>query len=460
MDLGRTGPGTKQSPVSVALAPAERLARLAVQGLLVAADGCAYMLAGLLVLWLSPPETAGEPLRRIFLLTALAAIMLCASRSLYPGYRILPHERIRRRVAVSSHVAGITLFGVLFLPGRWSLPLAVAGFLAVGLVLQCVVQAGARYLCRRMGIWGERAAIVAGADDVPALMKHFTRHWQLGIRPEPLSVQADDARQPRVALVAGAAALPLDALATLRGRFAEILVLADTPTLKLTGVRPADIEGQIGLRLAGADRASPDIVRRVLDLAIAIPAALLFSPLILAAAVAIYVFDPGPAFFRHQREGRGGRPLRVLKLRTMYRDAERRLETLLRENPDMAGEWLSHFKLRQDPRILPVVGHLLRKTSFDELPQLFNVIAGDMTLVGPRPFPAYHLLAMDGAFRGKRHSVTPGLTGLWQISERSEADIGLQQQLDEFYIDNRSLWLDWHILLSTLPAVFRRSGAY
>ena len=80
--------------------------------------------------------------------------------------------------------------------------------------------------------------------------------------------------------------------------------------------------------------------------------------------------------------------------------------------------------------------------------------------MGPRPFPEYHLLAMDGEFRDKRRSVTPGLTGLWQISERSNADLSLQQQLDEFYIDNRSLWFDWHILLSTIPAVFKRNGAY
>jgi lipopolysaccharide/colanic/teichoic acid biosynthesis glycosyltransferase len=144
----------------------------------------------------------------------------------------------------------------------------------------------------------------------------------------------------------------------------------------------------------------------------------------------------------------------------MYQDAEQRLEALFRDNPTMRAEWLSHFKLKDDPRILPVIGHMLRSSSIDELPQLANIIAGQMAIVGPRPFPEYHLLAMDGEFRNKRRSVTPGLTGLWQISERSNADIELQQQLDEFYIDNRSLWLDCQILLSTIPAVFKRRGAY
>jgi lipopolysaccharide/colanic/teichoic acid biosynthesis glycosyltransferase len=186
----------------------------------------------------------------------------------------------------------------------------------------------------------------------------------------------------------------------------------------------------------------------------------LFTPLVLVAGVAIHIIDPGPVFFWQPREGLAGKTVRILKLRTMYRDAERRLETLLANDPAIQAEWSTHFKLKHDPRILPVIGHLLRSTSLDELPQLFNVIVGEMGIVGPRPFPEYHLLAMNAEFRHKRRSVTPGLTGLWQISERSDADLDLQRQLDEFYIDNRSLWFDWHILLSTIPAVFRRGGAY
>jgi lipopolysaccharide/colanic/teichoic acid biosynthesis glycosyltransferase len=143
----------------------------------------------------------------------------------------------------------------------------------------------------------------------------------------------------------------------------------------------------------------------------------------------------------------------------MYRDAEQRLEALLATDAAARTEWSTHFKLKQDPRILPVVGHLLRSTSLDELPQLVNVIAGDMGIVGPRPFPEYHLNAMNAEFRHRRRSVIPGLTGLWQISERSDADLELQRQLDEFYIDNRSPWFDGHIVLRTIPAIFRRSGA-
>src|SRR6185312_10425107 len=152
----------------------------------------------------------------------------------------------------------------------------------------------------------------------------------------------------------------------------------------------------IGVRLAAGDRRPPSkIMRRILDLAIAVPVALLFTPLVLVAGVAIHIIDPGPVFFWQPREGLAGKTARILKLRTMYRDAERRLETLLANDPAIQAEWSTHFKLKHDPRILPVIGHLLRSTSLDELPQLFNVIVGEMGIVGPRPFPEYHLLAMN-----------------------------------------------------------------
>ena len=443
--------------------PVERLSRLAVESLLISGDLCAYALAYLLVAPFFTASSAGAALDRILALAVLATMVLAASRSLYPGYRIHDHEQLRRRAAIAAIVAALAMPGALLLTGGWRLVFPIAAFLVIGLIVQPIVHDIARRLCRRLGIWGEKAAIIAGPNRMPVLIEHFNRHWRLGILPEPASAHGTgDASggAPRIALIAGDLASPLEELAAMRRSFSEILLLADIPTLKLAGLQPADIGGQIGLRLAFRSKPGPDIVRRALDLAVALPAALLLAPVIGIAAIVIYAIDPGPVFFWHAREGRAGRPLHVLKLRTMYRDAEQRLEALLREDPGMAAEWSSHFKLRRDPRILPAIGHLLRKTSLDEVPQLFNIITGEMTLVGPRPFPTYHLMAMDKRFRDKRHSVKPGLTGLWQISERSDADIGLQQQLDEFYIDNRSPWLDWHILLNTLPAVFKRSGAY
>ncbi|MER2507869.1 MAG: sugar transferase [Amaricoccus sp.] len=199
---------------------------------------------------------------------------------------------------------------------------------------------------------------------------------------------------------------------------------------------------------------------RALDVPLAAAALICASPLLAVAALAILIVDPGPVLFRQARVGLGGKTIRIFKLRTMYRDADERLEKLLAESPEARHEWNTHFKLRHDPRVLPYVGAILRSTSCDELPQLVNVILGDMRLVGPRPFPRYHLAALPTDFQQRRCSITPGVTGLCQVTYRGNADIQLQQRLDEFYIANRSPWLDLHILLMTVTAVLGRRGAF
>lgn len=442
-----------------------RFARPATQILLAAGDIAAFAAAFLLLLPFRPADFGGVDFARVTVVVAVAIVVLHASARLYPGYRLQSHEHLRRRAVATFKVATLAIFAAILLSGQWTLAVLIGTLLAIGLVLQPLTHRLARRLCRWLGVWGERAAIVAGPNRTPALVAHFTRHWQYGIRPEPYAPGSIDlpgtAEDPRIAIIADETSPLLSDLGKARRQFSEVILLADSPYYKVAGLRSADIDGQVGIRLAAGERQPvPSAVTRAIDLAIAIPTALLFAPFMLVAAGAIYLIDAGPCFFRQPREGLGGRTVQVLKLRTMYQDAEQRLKTLLAEDPDAQAEWASHFKLKRDPRVLPIVGTLLRSTSFDELPQLFNVIAGDMTIVGPRPFPEYHLLAMNAEFRHKRRSVTPGLTGLWQISERSNADLELQQQLDEFYIDNRSLWFDWHILLSTIPAVFRRGGAY
>lgn len=201
-------------------------------------------------------------------------------------------------------------------------------------------------------------------------------------------------------------------------------------------------------------------LKRTLDLVLGALWLLCALPIIGLSAVALKLRSRGPIFFCQEREGFDGRPFRVWKLRTMYVDAERRLTEYLAANPDLRHEWETHFKLACDPRIIPGIGTLLRRWSLDELPQLWNIVKGDMSLVGPRPFPEYHLQQFPQDFRELRQRVRPGLTGMWQVTVRSSGGIEEQRTFDSYYIRNWSIWVDLHILARTVFAVLGGRGAY
>lgn len=253
--------------------------------------------------------------------------------------------------------------------------------------------------------------------------------------------------------------LPPDPSILYRWGARKILVVNQLGDLTSSGLKIRQFDRFVALELGGQLPHPGGAQKRAIDLALALPIALLAAPIVGLLALAIKVADPGPAFYGQWRVGRRGKPIQVLKLRTMYQDAEQRLERVLATDAAMREQWQRYFKLAEDPRILPHIGNFLRRTSLDELPQLWNVIRGDMSLVGPRPFPAYHLKAFDPEFQALRTTVLPGLTGLWQISSRSDGDLGDQRAQDSFYIRNRSLWLDLYILVATLPAVIGGRGA-
>jgi len=223
--------------------------------------------------------------------------------------------------------------------------------------------------------------------------------------------------------------------------------------------------GQARLRLGGIDdvptlayaRTPSDTValaaKRLFDMLVAGTVLLMLSPILLAIAAAIKIDSRGPVFFRQRRVGKNGREFTMLKFRSMYADAEARLEALRAHN-EMQGPV---FKMRNDPRIT-AVGRFLRRTSLDEFPQFLNVLSGEMSVVGPRP-PIPAEVRQYKTWQRRRLSMKPGITCIWQVSGRNDIDFDHWMELDLEYIDHWSLWRDFEICLRTIPAVLSARGA-
>ncbi|WP_240504414.1 sugar transferase [Tsuneonella mangrovi] len=198
-------------------------------------------------------------------------------------------------------------------------------------------------------------------------------------------------------------------------------------------------------------------VLRAADILLSIVMIVFFAPVMLLVAIAIKIFDPGPALFVHQRVGKDGKEFGCLKFRTMRVNADKLLDELLRLSPELQDAWTRSHKLEDDPRVSKL-GKFLRVSSLDELPQLFNVLRGDMSLVGPRPITTSEL-AFYGRYAGHYLSVRPGLTGLWQVTGRSETTYRRRVAADVTYVRRQCVALDAYILIATVPAVIFAKGS-
>lgn len=207
-----------------------------------------------------------------------------------------------------------------------------------------------------------------------------------------------------------------------------------------------------------APRLLPAGAGRLMDFVIALAAIVFLLPAMAFVAILIAAEGQGPVLFRHPRLGLGGRVFPVKKFRTMRVDGDRVLAEHLASNASAAAEWARDHKLRDDPRVTPL-GRFLRRSSLDELPQLFNVLAGDMSVVGPRPIVEAEIQRYGRHYKSYC-SVRPGITGIWQVSGRNDVSYRRRVLMDALYSRQKSVWLDLKLMLATIPAVLARKGSY
>lgn len=417
--------------------------------------------------------------------TVAVWLILRFLRGLYPGEGLTGPEELRASI-VTTISAGLVHLAVLFTTQlRESRLVALSAWLLL-VIFAWSVRGITKRLLISVGLYGSPVVVVGGGEPVARLVEELARHPEVGLRPA--AVFSDDhpvnSRLAGVP-VTGPVALALDSVApshvdhavvamphrapevavgvahALLRRYRTVTYLPASHGLAQLWVRPQPVGRYLTLRVQNnlADPVNA-VLKRLLDLVVGLPLLAVSAPVIFLCALAVKTVDPGPAFYAQDREGRGGRRIRVWKIRTMVRDAEARLERVLHSNPAAREEWDRYMKLRRDPRVVPGVGALLRRLSLDELPQLWNVLRGEMSLVGPRPFPDYHLARFPDEFRDLRRQVRPGITGLWQVTARSDGDLTRQLEADTYYIRNWSLWLDLWILLRTPGVVLSRKGAY
>jgi exopolysaccharide production protein ExoY len=198
--------------------------------------------------------------------------------------------------------------------------------------------------------------------------------------------------------------------------------------------------------------------KRIIDIVLSLSGIVLLAPLLAICFVVTFIMSPGPVLFRHKRVGFRGKHFDCLKFRTMVPDASERLRRLLETDPIAAAEWAANQKLRNDPRVT-AIGAILRRSSLDELPQLYNVLMGDMSIVGPRPVTEEELIKYSHAMDAY-YACRPGITGLWQVSGRSTTTFNKRVACDSFYASHWSVTLDAKIIIATIPAVCFSDTAY
>jgi Undecaprenyl-phosphate galactose phosphotransferase WbaP len=409
-----------------------------------------------------------------------------AALGLYPGYGLGPIEELRRQTfALLATLAITTVFAFASQVGD-SLSRVLLFAWIVGLLLLAPVT---RYFVKRamkkIDLWGKRVVVMGARQAGANVIQVLRREWQLGLKPfavfdnrvapaggmfegVPYGGTLTDAAAlaRRCGVDTAIFAMPdtkREHLARFvdssRNSFRHVVIIPDLGGITNSAVVARDLSGTFGVEIKH-NLLDPWAQRfkRVLDLGATLIGGLLIFPFLLMLSVLVWIESGRPIFYSDKRMGQDGKLFSCVKFRTMVPDAEALLQRMLAENPEMKEEYLEYHKLREDPRVT-LVGRFLRKTSLDELPQLWNVLRGDMSLVGPRPY-----LPRESADIGATQStilrVTPGITGPWQVAGRNHASFSERVRMDVGYVRDWSVWLDLVLLARTVHCLLVSRDAY
>ncbi len=458
-------------------------------GTLAVADICATGLAvilGFRVWSLINPSI--PPVQLVMSLAPVFCAAMFAFESLYPGIGMGAVEHIRR-VSRGVTLVYLMLTAAMFMTKDRSWADSRGGFI-LAWAFSLALAPSARWICGQVfgyrAWWGMPVVVLGAGETGCRIIRNLNSYRVLGYRPvacldDDPEKQGECEGVPIIGSLRDASAIAAEyridyAVIAMPGMpsaklashlrvwsavFSNILIIPDLFGITSLWIETRDLGGVLGLEIRhNLLKPVNRWIKRAVDIFVSALGLILIAPFIPIVALWIRLSSPGPALFVQEREGEGGKPIRILKFRTMYINAEEMLERHLAENPADRAEWDQFCKLKNDPRVIPGIGQLLRKTSLDEIPQLWNILVGEMSLVGPRPFPVYHNSRFELEFRSLRTRVRPGLTGMWQVSARSDGDLAVQESLDSYYIRNWSLWLDLYLLIRTARVVLSGQGAY
>lgn len=437
----------------------------------------ALAFANLILLWINEIPFS---IKYGWLVVPLWTIVSATFR-LLPGWGLGVVDELRR---IQGSLA--LMFAVLLIVSFFSrIPISSSRIVflftyLLSAVMIPLIRALVRSIEINMRHWGVPVSIYGDADSVGLIIRALRAEPGLGYIPsivftnelgqgtvvEGVVVRGhlhNTTYRTPVAIMALAQASRRQLVETLEGPmevYRRVIIIPDLEEAPSLWVEPRDLQGILGLEIK-QNLLNPfaRLLKRTLDLTLVLVTLPVWLPLMALIYVLIWFEDRHNPMFLQPRVGRGGGTFRTAKFRTMVHDAEEVLKKALKANPKLRTEWETHFKLKNDPRITRV-GRFLRRTSLDEIPQLLNVLRGTMSLVGPRPLPSYHFNDLPEQVRFLRHKVQPGITGLWQVSGRSEAGTEGMEKWDPYYVRNWSIWLDAVIMARTVKVVLQGRGAY